>query len=397
MDDGSRKRRCDRGWTPAVVLTATLVSGAVLLSGCGVSRGDGALPASGDRLSDSAFAALSQRISEPAGFFDPDNLISNEAGYLKVLDALRRSGLRGGAYVGVGPDQNFSYIAELRPEIAFITDVRRDNLLQHLLLKALIERAPTRVEFLSGLHGRRPPPDPAEWTDRSIGEAMDFIDSANVDAQWVERVEAEVETQVRGYGLEVGEEDLETVRRFHQAFVSEGPGLRFTSFGRPPRAFYPTYRQLVLETDVEGTQASFLADAGRYGVVRDLQLRNRIIPVVGDLAGPSAIGQIGKVLRESGLDLTAFYVSNVEFYLWRAGSFERWRSNLARLPAAPNAVVIRSYFANSGRRHPSALPGYYSTQTLQPVQTLLGGIFTSYWDVVTRGVIELEGRAAAGG
>jgi hypothetical protein len=376
---------------------AAVVSAAALISACGAPPGDGALPASGDRLSTEAFASLSERISEPAGFFDTDNLISNEAGYLKVMDALRRSRLTGGAYLGVGPDQNFSYIAELRPEIAFIMDVRRDNLLQHLLLKALIERAPTRVEFLSGLHGRRPPPDPAEWTDRPIGEVMDFIDAASVDAEWVELFEEEIEVRVRGYGLEIGEEDIETVRRFHQAFVSEGPGLRFTSFGRPPRPFYPTYRQLVLETDIEGAQASFLADAARYGVVRDLTLRNRIIPVVGDLAGPSAVGEIGKVMRESGLELTAFYVSNVEFYLWRAGSFERWRSNLARLPSAPNAVVIRSYFPNSGRRHPSALPGYFSTQTLQPVQTLLGGSFTSYWDVVTRGVFELVGRPAAGG
>src|SRR5690348_10986208 len=65
-------------------------------------------------LSDSAFAALSLRISEPGGYFDSDNLISNESSYLHVLGAMRKLGVSGGAYVGVGPDQNFSYMARIR-------------------------------------------------------------------------------------------------------------------------------------------------------------------------------------------------------------------------------------------------------------------------------------------
>src|SRR5215207_7700196 len=85
-------------------------------------------------LSDSAFAALVARLSEPGGYFDTDNLISNESSYLHAVGRLRA--LRGagptGAYVGVGPDQNFSYIAAARPKVAFIVDIRRDNLLQHL-------------------------------------------------------------------------------------------------------------------------------------------------------------------------------------------------------------------------------------------------------------------------
>src|SRR5919109_3135190 len=60
---------------------------------------------------DSAFARLIQRLSEPGGYFDSDNLISNETSYLHVLDRMREFGAQGGVYVGVGPDQNFSYIA----------------------------------------------------------------------------------------------------------------------------------------------------------------------------------------------------------------------------------------------------------------------------------------------
>jgi hypothetical protein len=79
--------------------------------------------------SPSPFAAQIASLSEPAGYFDTDNLISNERSYLQVLPDLGRRNVRGGAYIGVGPDQNFTYIAEVRPSIAFIVDVRRDNLL----------------------------------------------------------------------------------------------------------------------------------------------------------------------------------------------------------------------------------------------------------------------------
>src|SRR5437762_12116713 len=87
-------------------------------------------PAAASRAqSPSPFAAQIAALSEPAGYFDTDNLISNERSYLQVLQDLRRRNVRGGAYIGVGPDQNFTYIAEIRPTIAFIVDVRRDNLL----------------------------------------------------------------------------------------------------------------------------------------------------------------------------------------------------------------------------------------------------------------------------
>src|SRR4029453_4486993 len=66
------------------------------------------------------FAAQVAGLSEAGGYFDTDNLISNESSYLQVIPELQRKGVHGGAYIGVGPDQNFTYIAEVRPTIAFI-------------------------------------------------------------------------------------------------------------------------------------------------------------------------------------------------------------------------------------------------------------------------------------
>src|SRR5690349_9456597 len=88
-------------------------------------------------LGDTAFAQLIASVSEAPGFFDTDNLISNEDSYLHVVGTLKRLGVTGGAYVGVGPDQNLSYIAAIHPRIAFIVDVRRENMLEHLLFKAI--------------------------------------------------------------------------------------------------------------------------------------------------------------------------------------------------------------------------------------------------------------------
>ena len=361
---------------------------ALAVSGCKAQPAIQSPPRLQGAISDADFAALVARISEPGGFFDTDNLISNEGGYLKVVDALARLELKGGAFVGVGPDQSFSYIAEVRPDIVFMTDVRRDNMLHHLLLKALMERAPTRVEFLAGLHGRVPPGDAVGWGDRSVDDVMSYIDQSEplVD---LEALRDEVAAAVREYGLPLTAEDYATMGRFHQTFIDAGPSLRFTSFGRPPRPYYPTYRQLVLETDFDGDQASYLASAERYEVVRALQLSNRIVPVVGDMSGPRAIREMGVVMREMGVELEAFYTSNVEFYLWRGGTFEAWRANLESMPLADDAVIIRSYFPTGGGYHPSTVPGYYSAQTLQPASVLIEGGFRSYWDAVTRGIISL--------
>lgn len=373
-----------RRLAPALLLAAHLV-------GCGVEAAPPRARAGAQvsPLSDSAFATLVARVSEAGGTFNTDNLISNEGPYLKVIGALERRGVHGGAYVGVGPDQNYSYIAHVRPDVAFLVDIRRDNLLHHLLLRALLERAPTRVEFLAGLHGREPPPDPATWMERPIEDVVAWIDAAPPDGDRA-ALHEEIAAAVASYGVPLSEADHATVRRFHGAFIDEGLDLRFRTHGRAPRPFYPTYRELVLETDMEGRRASYLADPEDYAFVRRLATAGRLVPVVGDLSGPHALRELARVMEEMGVRLSAFYASNVEFYLWQAGTFAAWAANLAALPAAEEAVVIRSYFPNFGRAHPSAVPGYYPAQTLQPVATLTSGTFSDYWDVVTRDVLPLR-------
>ena len=102
----------------------------------------------------SQFAAIIERISEEGGYFWNDNFVSNEASYLHPLRKLRELGIEGGVYLGVGPNQNFTYIAKLRPHYAFIIDIRRQNFLEHLFFKALFHFSRNRSEYLSLLLSR---------------------------------------------------------------------------------------------------------------------------------------------------------------------------------------------------------------------------------------------------
>jgi hypothetical protein len=304
-----------------------------------------------------------------------------------VVDALEERDIRGGAYLGVGPDQNFSYIAAIRPEIAFIVDVRRDNLLQHLLFKALFAVADDRLEYLCLLFGLPLPDDAGAWRDSSIAALVAYVDTVDAQPRSTRAALDTVAALVGRFGVPLSEEDRATIGRFHERFLGARLDLRFRSHGRAPRPHYPTLRRLVLETDRRGRQVSYLASESRWRVVDALQQRDRVIPVVGDFAGDHALRAIADLLHSHGTPVTAFYTSNVEFYLWGDGTFEPYAANVSRLPLAERSVLIRSFFGrNVGYVHPAAVPGYYSVQLVQDlrefVATVQGGGYRTYFDVV---------------
>lgn len=318
------------------------------------------------------FAQLVSSLSERGGYFDTDNLISNEKGYLHVMGALDRLGVKGGAYVGVGPDQNFSYIARVRPSVAFIIDIRRDNLLQHLLFKALFAQTRNRAEYLALLLGRPVPGDVTRWNDRPIDAIVGWLDSTAATPASQRAALALVRAEVETYGLPLTPADLATIDRFHGEFIAQGLGLQFTSTGRAPRPYYPTLRQLVQERDLEGRQASYLAREEDWRFVKDLEDRDLVIPVVGDLAGDHALAAIGQLVARRGERISTFYVSNVEDYLLRDGSFPAYARTVAALPHDTHSVMIRSWFGgNAGVTHPQSVPGYFSTQLLQSMDTFV--------------------------
>jgi hypothetical protein len=330
-----------------------------------------------------SFAAQVASLSEPGGYFDTDNLISNERSYLQVIDQLRSAGVRGGAYIGVGPDTNFSYIAEIQPSIAFIVDVRRDNLLLHLLFKAIFRISASRVEYMATLLGREVPSPLGSWRQAPIDRLVTQFDGPPAPAGVLAARRRLVEAEIRSTGIPLSDDDLTTIARFHQQFIDSGLTLRFNSAGRAPQIYYPTYRDLLLETDTSARQANYLASERAFEFVKDLQARDLIIPVIGDLAGPSALSSIARLLASRRETLSAFYTSNVEFYLYSRGTFQQFVSNLRRIPRNGRSTVIRSVF---GRYNPSRRPNDVSTSQLHLVQDFLRGVddgrFRSYGDLV---------------
>jgi len=333
---------------------------------------------------ESEFARLVAEISEPGGYFDTDNLVSNERSYLHVMPELERSQVRGGVYIGVGPDQNFSYIARIRPSVAFLVDIRRNNLLLHLLFKALFTASRNRMEFLCLLTGRPVPADLERWRGAGIDELVAYVDGAEPSA--TPELRRRLRERIERFGVPLSAEDLATIDGFHQAFVDAGLSLQFRSFGRPPRSYYPTYRELLLETDRTGRKLNYLAAEADFQFLRSLQTRDRVIPVVGDLSGTHAVAAIGRWMRQNDQRLSAFYVSNVESYLFRNGSFKAYMENLSRLPHTQRSVLIRSVFGAPAL--PESVPGFYSTSVLQNFDELLAdyaaGKVRGYYDLLNQ-------------
>jgi len=362
--------------------------GLLLVSGAGLARG---VATRGIQVvtvrDDTSFAGTVARLSETPGYFDSDNLISNETSYLHAVSHLRTGRVNGGAFIGVGPDQSFSYIAAIRPTVAFMIDIRRDNLLMHLMFKALFERSSNRFEYVSRWTGRVVPPDVRSWDGAPIESILAHVDSLPIDPDASE-TDSLVAT-VRRYGVPLSLTDTATIRRFHSEFVRQGLDLRFTSTGRAPRSYYPTLRQLMLERDLEGRQASYLADERDWRFVKDLEARDRIIPVVGNLAGSTAFPAIGREVAARGERVSALYVSNVEMYVWRDGSFGTFANNASRLPRDERSVIIRSFFGGfGGQSHPLNRPPHFSTQLVQPLDDFArreSQGWSSYWELVTLG------------
>ena len=324
---------------------------------------------------ESSFASRIERLSEPEGDFDTDNLISNEQAYLDVVPALKAAGPSGGAYIGVGPDQNFSYIAAIRPAVAFIIDLRRDNLLLHLLFKGLFAQARNRAEYLSLLTGRAAPDRVGTWRDASLERIVAYIDRTKPVDELVRALHGRVDAAIGRSGVPLSAGDRRTIERFHSVFIEAGLSLKFETRGRAPRDFYPTYRELLLARDPSGRQSNYLASERDFEFVQSLEAQDLIVPVVGDLSGPHAMAAIGAVMAQRGERLSAFYVSNVENYLFRDGHFSRFAENLQRLPRDPRSVIIRSIFG-----------GVSSTSVVQSanemVSNFTSGRYRTYRDLV---------------
>lgn len=340
-----------------------------------------------ERLSDSEFWKLINEFSEAGGYFRSDNFISNENTFQYAIPDLKRRTKPGGVYLGVGPDQNFTYIAALRPRLAFITDIRRQNMLLHLVYKALFEISVSRVEFLSKLFSR-PIPDSLN-EGGTTEELFEALDASSPDSQLAQRNLSAVLNRLRLiHNFSLSDEDARTIEYIYRSFVTAGPDIRYSFPNQYGWRRFPSYAELMLETDEKGEQHSYLASEESFQFVKHLELENRIIPIVGDFSGDRALQSVGRYLKEHQAAVTAFYTSNVEFYLFQSEDWKRFFHNVSALPMDDNSLFIRAYFNNYGFRFPNQPSGTRSITLLDSMNGLLAaysrGQIRSYFDVIKR-------------
>ena len=308
---------------------------AVAMAGCGFKADRGTLPA---ELSDEAFWNLSTSLSEAAGVFaHSDNLVSNELLFVHALHRLRP---RGGVYIGVGPEQNFSYIARLEPAMAFIADIRQENRNLHLLYKALFETSADRAQFLSRLFSREQPAGlPPSASVHELFAA--YHDATPSGALFDATTRLVRERLVDAHHLPLAQDDLTTIDYVLHAFYTHGPDIDYGR-SRPDSDPRPSYRELMTARDMSGESRNYLASEDAFRFVKNLHAKNLIVPVVGDFgAAQGVITRVGQYVRQHGSSISAFYSSNVEVYLSKQ-QMVAFCDSLMSLPTTTRTSFITS-------------------------------------------------------
>lgn len=354
---------------------------AAIVAGCCVAAASahvGELQAAADtlpaRLSDQEYWRMIEEFSEPSGSFQSDNLVSNERPFQQVVPALRKL-KRGGAYLGVAPDQNFTYIVALEPKIAFITDIRRGNLLEQMMYKAVIELSADRADFLSRLFSKKRPDGLGpQSTALQLFDAFDRAQTS--EALYMQNLAAISDQLTKKHGFGLSAQDISLLGGIYYNFYWFGPGLTYDSSSGGRGSSRPSYEDLQVMTDLDGQNRAYLGSEDNFTFLKAFEEKNLLVPVVGDFAGPKALRSVGKYLAEHGATVSAWYVSNVEQYLFMNNVWQAYYANAATMPLDDETVFIRSASQNT---------------VLDPIKALLKdvgeGRIRAYRDITVRGSI----------
>src|SRR5439155_22885884 len=273
------------------------------------------------------------------------NLLSNETSFQYVIPELLKTAKQGRVYLGVGPEQNFTYIAALKPAMAFIIDIRHGNLDVHLMYKALFELSKDRAEFVSRLFSRKRPNGLNEKSS-----ALEIFDAYSVVEPSGDLFESNLKDVVdhlkgkHGFALSAG--DLDGIRWAMSNYYRFGPSINYNSssstvapaivgastFGAGRGGPGVTYADLMTADDGNGQYRSYLGNEENFKFLKDLESKNLLVPAVGDFGGTKAIREVGKYLKSIDAMVSAFYLSNVEQYLGQDGKTGAFFSNVATRP-----------------------------------------------------------------
>ena len=349
-----------------------------------------------DGIPAAEFSRMIREFSEDGGYFMSDNFTSNETSYLHIVDKLRELGVTGGAYIGVGPEQNFTYIAKIRPRIAFIVDIRRQAMIQHLMYKAIFHLSPNRAQFLSRLLSKPLPKEGAPAPDVAPADLMTFIGKIAATDQAYAANLAEIKKTIQeDFQFPLSDRDRESLDYIYKSFRENGLDIAFRLDASYYGGYFPSLKELTLQTDLNGKTGNFLAGADDYNFVRDMQKKNLIIPIVGDFSGTKALSAIGDYLRKNGLTVTTFYTSNVEQYLFDSAVFDGFAKNIKKLPINDKSMFIRAVF-HMRYTHPARIQDHMSVTLLQRMKVFLKdfdeGLYPSYRELIVTNYIAADSK-----
>lgn len=304
------------------------------------------------RLTGAEFWKLSTDMSEPDGNFRSENMISNEMVLASLLPEVAAVAKQGGVYMGVGPEQNFSYLVVLHPQMAFITDIRRGNLHVLLMYRALFELSADRAELISRLFTRaRPAGLRATSSARQIMDAIWDVKTGNEAAYKANR-DAIMTQLTKTDAIPLPQNDIDGIDAAYRTFYFYGPAINYQAstaltpltggFGRGGggRAS-ATYWDLMTQVDASGKELSYLSSHEKFLWLKNFQARGLLVPLVGNFSGPKTLRAVGAYTRGQGAIVSTFYVSTVEHYLRDAGTIPTFCASVASLPTDNTSVFIR--------------------------------------------------------
>jgi hypothetical protein len=297
-----------------------------------------------------------------------DCFVSSEVSYNQAIASCRKSpgSSPGGSYVGVGPEQNYSYIAALRHDFAVIVDARLDNLLEHLWFKLLLERAESPLEFLASMFQRAIP----SWLRAEPASGAELLGRLKrcpvLESEFSRNWDWLAKRLVERWDMPATL--VARTRRICEEFYRRQ--TQITSVSGPSLAALdemPTFEDVLSSRTAEGFNFHFLTDTERFSYIQHLHRLDRIVPVLGNLSSSSDIDDVAELVRSAGSPVETIYISNMEEFLVEryhigsgtgvterpnpAGMLEgewgkrhaRLFENLSRLSPAPDCMLIRYY------------------------------------------------------
>ncbi|MFM7319838.1 MAG: hypothetical protein ACKO5E_23060 [bacterium] len=305
---------------------------------------------------------------KPSGPASADNLMTNEDSIASVVDELDGKVPTGQVYLGVGPDQNFTLMAYARPAMSFIIDYRRKNQLLHFLHQALLQLSESRMEYLENFWARRFSGQQNHQKPLSAEAIMAGFEKAELDQKKLREVQEKVKAVIRLLH-DFSPDDLNEIAKIQARLAGPGPETRFLAL-----KMYPTIRQMITGPSRSGKPGHWLASDESYATVRQLSSSGHIYPITGDWSANSrgnetVFSKLGAYLRREKRQVGCYYISDVEFFLFRSGRFSDYLANLGQLPWHPSAVVIRT--STREISHRERVAGQSSTTVCRPVQAFL--------------------------